>query len=95
MVAELFNQTLEFGSLINHMTLNFTGDIFLTLLFILAFFLLLATIFRVPILLGVIVVFPLIIIFSMVDWTGGMSMVLGVLALIVGVILAKSIFAYR
>jgi len=95
MAIELFNSSLELGSLFNHMTLNFTGNIALTLIFVLAFLLMLALMFRIPILLSLIVLMPLLIVFSDYDYTGMFYTILGIIALILGVVLARSIFAYR
>ena len=95
MVVELFNSSLEFGRLFDQMTVNFTGDIFLTLMFVLAFFILVALMFRTPIMLAFIVILPLIVVFSDYDYTGGFYTVLAVIAIILGVMMARTIFAYR
>lgn len=95
MVAELFNSSLEFGSLFNQMTLNFTGSITITLIIVLLFLLVIGLLFRIPVMLVLIVLLPLIMVFAEFDYTGGFYTILSIIAIILGFILAKTMFSYR
>lgn len=94
-MVDLFNSSLELGSLFNQMTLNFTGSITITLIIVLLFLLVIALLFRIPVMLGLIVLLPIIIVFADFDYTGGFYTILSILAIVLGFMLAKTMFSYR
>jgi hypothetical protein len=71
-MVTLFNSTLDIGNVMNATTTNMTGSLTLTLLLIIILFLMIATLFRSPILLIMLLLIPLIIIFSMYEGWGGL-----------------------
>ena len=81
-VIELFNSSLEAGQWISASTTNLTGDSFLTLLVMLIFLVLLAMIFRMPIFIVGLILFPILLI--MATMSAGFSMVVGLVILIIG-----------
>jgi len=82
-VSQVFNSSGEVGSWISSSNTNFTGSLELSLFFILAMLLLVAFMFKMPILLGVLVIAPLLIIFSTISI--GMNLVLGLFILIIAI----------
>lgn len=80
-VSQIFNSSGEVGSWISSSNTNFTGSLELSLFFILGMLLLVAFMFKMPILLGVLVIAPIVILFSTISV--GMNLALGVFILII------------
>jgi hypothetical protein len=80
-VSSVFNSSGEVGSWITASNTNFTGDLTLSLMMIIGLLLLVAFMFKMPMLLGVLVIFPLVNIFSTLSV--GFNIVLGTFILIV------------
>ena len=70
-MVTLFNESLDIGSLITATTQNVTGDLSLTLLMIVVFFVMIAMLFREPMMLVMLLLIPLLVIFSVYEGFGG------------------------
>ena len=81
----LFNETLDIGSWISHATTDVTGSITLTLLLIVIFFLLVAFLFREPMVLVGLLLVPLFMVFAVYEGWGGLFYTL---LMIVGIVIA-------
>ena len=90
----LFNETGLIYVVTNAVTVNITGDLFLTLLLLVLAFMLFAFAFRIPLEFTVILVFPLLIAFG-VEGGAGFMPVLGVGIIYLSVLLAKNFFFYQ
>lgn len=95
MVLELFNSSLEFGNIFNYATINFTGNIFITLMFVLSLLLFIGILFRSPFLMVLVLCIPIIVVFSQYDWTGGFGIFLGIISIVLAFTIGKLVFAYR
>ena len=94
-MVNIFNSTLDIGSVINTTTTNVTGSISLTLLLILAFFLILATLFRSPTILVFVLLIPLLTIFSIYEgWGGIFYTILTIIGIMVAWQFAKIIMGW-
>ena len=82
-VSSVFNSSGEVGSWISASNTNFTGSLTLSLIFVVGMLLLIAFMFKLPLLLGVLIIFPLVIISSTLS--AGFSLILGVFILIVAI----------
>jgi len=90
----LFNETGLIYVVTNALTVNVTGDLFLTLLLIVLMFMLFAFAFRIPLEFTAILVFPLLIGFA-VEGGAGFMPILGVGIFYLTVLLAKNFFFYQ
>lgn len=79
-ISSVFNSSGEVGSWITASNTNFTGSLSLSLMMIIGMLLLIAFIFKMPLLLGVLIIFPLVTIFSTLS--AGFNLILGVFILI-------------
>jgi hypothetical protein len=79
-VSSVFNSSGEVGSWITASNTNFTGSLTLSLMLIIGMLLLVAFMFKMPLLLGVLIIFPLVTIFSTLS--AGFSLILGTFILI-------------
>ena len=84
-IFAVFNQSGQFGLIIDSVTQHFTGSIFLTLLMMLIVLLVISMFFHMPEVLLVIPLIPLILIFSTVD--SGMRIIVAILSLFFGYVL--------
>lgn len=82
-IDQAFNSTGEAGMWISNATTNFTGDLGLSLLLLIGALLLMMAILKMPQLLFVIAIFPLIIILGTINVTLGS--VLGIIIAIAGI----------
>ena len=90
----LFNETGFIYSIVSAITQNITGNDFLTLLFLIAGFVLFAFAFRIPLEFTIIFVFPLLIAFGAKGGEAFMP-VLGVGIIYLSVIFAKNFFFWK
>lgn len=91
-VWTVFNQTGQFGLIIDSMTTHFTGSLYLTLLIILMVLLLITSFFHMPELLLLIPLIPIILVFSTLD--PGMRIFVALISLFLGYVL-YSILPWR
>lgn len=82
-----------FNDLLNSLTTNVTGSVFLTLLFLTFIILAFALVFRIPIEFTVLFVFPLLLGFA--AYTSAYMAVAGVGILYLAVLIAKNFFFWR
>lgn len=78
-INSVFSSTDIFGTWIASVTSNFTGDQALTLGFILICLLLLISIFKMPDMLVIILLFPAIVLFSRIDVSFNLFVGLGII----------------
>lgn len=95
MTTVFFNTSLEIGAWLSNATQNITGDMFVTVVFVILLLLAIAALFRIPLVLFLIISLPLLIIFGLWDTTGGSMTLLLIVIFIIGWNLAKVVFAYR
>ena len=94
-MVTLFNSSLDIGNLINATTQNVTGDITSTLLLIVVLFLMVALLFREPMILFGLLMIPLIIVFAMFEGSGGLFYtILTIIGIIIGWQFAKIIMGW-
>ena len=93
-MVDIFNSSLEIGGLINHTTLNVTGDVGLTLLLIVILLLMIALLFRTPIVLVGLIILPVFFVFAEYDYTGLFYTILVVFGLIIAWQFAKIIMSW-
>jgi hypothetical protein len=84
-VFDLFNRSLDFGRYLDVSTSSVTGSVFLSLLIVVLFLLLIASFFRMPEILYLVILLPLFLIFSVAD--PGMRFLVGIAALFFGYVL--------
>ncbi len=87
MVFTEINQTGIIGTLINSATTNLTGSLYLTFLILFVGLLLMLLAFRIPFEIGLIMVLPVLIMFS--AFIAGFQLTLVLALLFVGIVLAK------
>lgn len=92
-VSQLFNVTGGFGDLINSMTTNVTGSQDISLLLLLAIVVMIAIVLKLPELLWILAIIPLMIIFVYISASFGT--ILGILAVIVAMYLGKTLLFFR
>ena len=90
----LFDETGFIYTVVNAITVNVTGDLFLSLLLITLLFMFFAFAFRIPLEFTIILVFPLLIGFA-VEGGAGFGPVLGVGIIYLAVLLAKNFFFWQ
>lgn len=90
MVFEEINQTGIIGSLLTNVTINITGDVYLTFLLLFVGLLMFLLAFRIPLEVAIIVLSPILIMFS--AFIGGFQLTLVLTLLFIGFILAKFFF---
>lgn len=88
-----FNESMIVKTSLDAISTNITGDIFLTLLFILIFIICFALAFRIPIEFTALIIFPLLIGFT--AYYGMFMPVLGVAMLYLTVLIAKNLFFWK
>lgn len=94
-MVTLFNSSLDIGGLINVTTQNVTGSVTMTLLLIVVLFLLVALLFRAPMMMFGLLMIPLIIIFAITEGSGGLFYtILTVFGIIIGWQFAKIIMGW-
>ena len=82
----IFNSTGEVGRWITASNTNVTGSLFITILLIIGFFLLLMMLFKMPELFMALILFPFLIIVSVIDGIGTeIKIIIGICVLIVGI----------
>ena len=84
-MVTLFNSSLDIGSILSATTLNVTGSDTLTFLLVIVLFLLVAMLFKEPILLFGLLMIPLIIVFAIAEGWGSLFYTI---LTIIGIILA-------
>lgn len=94
-MVTFFNETLEIGAFLANSTQNITGDMFITVVFVMFLLIGIAALFRIPLVFFLIIGLPLLIIFGLWDVTGGSMTMLMIAIIILGFAIAKTIFAYR
>jgi hypothetical protein len=91
----LFNSTLDIGMWIDHATTDVTGSLTITLLLILVFFLLVALLFRAPMILAGLLMLPLLMVFASFEgWGGVFYTILTIFGIIIGWQFAKIIMGW-
>ena len=80
-ISSVFNSSGEVGSWITASNTNFTGSLSLSLMLIIGLLLLVAFMFKMPLLLGVLIIFPMVTIFSTISVS--FNLILGTFILIV------------
>ena len=78
-ISQLFNQSLEMGKVFNGVTTDVTGSWTITFLLTILLFIMIAGFFKMPEVLYVIPIIPLVLLFSLVDPT--MKIILGIISL--------------
>jgi hypothetical protein len=89
-MAELINQSGIIYSILSGFTSDVSGSWFLTLFIIMIFFIVLSFALRIPIEYTAIIVLPLLLLLA--AYVGDFKSFLGVVAILLGVILAKNFF---
>ena len=84
-MVTIFNSTLDIGSIISSTTTNMTGSITLTLILIVVLLLMIATLFREPIILVGLLLVPLFMVFAVYEGWGGLFYTI---LICVGIVLA-------
>ena len=92
LMFQAFNQTGQFGLIIDSMTQHWTGSESMTLIIILMVLLLVASFYHMPEILVIIPLLPVLLVFSTI--APELQMIVGVLALFLGYIL-YTIFPWR
>lgn len=83
-VNTLFNSTGEVGSWLSTSTNNFTGSLELSLFVLFGFLLMVALLFKMPQLLYVVALLPVVVVFSVVSLSMASVLVIFILVLAVG-----------
>jgi len=91
----IFSNSSDIGLWIISATTNVTGSLTLSLLLILVFFLLIAFLFRAPMILAGLLLIPLLIVFSVYEgWGGLFYTILTIVGIIIGWQFAKIIMGW-
>jgi hypothetical protein len=67
-----FNTSLDIGAWISHATSDVTGSLTITLLLVIVFLLLVALLFRIPMVLAGLFMLPLFVVFAVYEGSGGL-----------------------
>ena len=79
----LFNSSLDFGQFVSASTSNFTGSDALSLILVLGLLVLIGALMKTPLVLVVLAIFPIILIFSLVE--SSLFAIVGVVIVILGI----------
>jgi hypothetical protein len=94
-MVTLFNSTLDIGQILNATTLNVTGSDSLTYMLLFLLIIMIALLFRSPMVLVFLISIPLIVILAVAEGVGGLFFtILSIILIIVGWQFAKILMGW-